>query len=92
MEDAAETAACERAKTIIEICGGFDVVARVVGRAKQRVHSWTYPRDRHGTGGMIPPACQLQLLQYSRSEGLGLTPAHFFPPADDNAEQERGAA
>lgn len=78
-----EAAAIERAKIIIEMCGGPAEVAKIVGRVKQRVHSWTYPRDRHGTGGVIPAQVQLELLAHARSEGLPLTPEHFFPAASE---------
>lgn len=86
MTDFQEKEAIERARHIIEICGGAGKVAEIVGRAVSRVHSWTYERTRHGTGGMIPPRCQQELLAHAREAGLPLKPEHFFPPEPDEAE------
>lgn len=77
----------EPALTIIEICGGFQAVSEMTGRDLTRVHRWTYPRERGGTGGRIPAEVQFTLLTEAQKRGLSLTPAHFFPapPAGDAA-------
>lgn len=71
----------EPANTIITICGGYDAVAGIVGRSGVQVRRWTYPRERGGTGGLIPSECATILMRHARQAGLPLTPAHFFPPA-----------
>ena len=76
------------AKKIIEICGGFEAVAEMTSRSVTRVHRWTYPKERGGTGGLIPADIQQTLMVKARERGLPLTPADFFPPE----EREEDAA
>jgi hypothetical protein len=68
----------EPASTIISICGGVAAVAEMVGRDETRVRRWTYPKDRGGTGGLVPSDCQQPLLEAARAKGLALTPENFF--------------
>lgn len=77
----------EPAHTVIEICGGFKVVAEIVGRDETRVRRWTYGKDRGGTGGLIPSECQQVIMDAARERGLPLTAEHFFP-----AQPQKGAA
>lgn len=88
MSSFSEADAIARAQAIIEKMGGVIAVSRIVGRAKTRVYSWTYPKVRHGSGGLIPPECQLALLDHARRHNLDLTPGDFFPPEP----QEEGVA
>lgn len=82
MSDTIENNRIARAKLIIEICGGVHVVAQIIGRAPTRVFSWTYPKEKHGTGGLIPSEAQQVLMRHARENGLPLTPSHFFPDCD----------
>ena len=50
----------------------------MTGRDITRVHRWTYPKDRGGTGGLIPADVQQLLLDAAVKRGIELTPAHFF--------------
>ena len=69
----------EPASTIIEICGGFKAVAEITGRDETRVRRWTYPKEKGGTGGLIPTECQQALMSAARQSGGPLRPEHFFP-------------
>lgn len=66
------------AKKVIEICGGPQAVAEMVGVHVSRVYRWTYDRSRGGTGGRIPAARQQQLLREARRRRIHLRPEHFF--------------
>lgn len=85
----------EPASTVIEICGGYEAVARITGRSVVRVRRWAYPRNRGGTDGLIPAECQKLLMEHSRNEGLGLRPEHFFPdtpaPATEGGSDDAAA-
>ncbi|WP_300534649.1 helix-turn-helix domain-containing protein [uncultured Mameliella sp.] len=85
MIESTEDKAIERARAIIAKVGGVDEVCRITGRSRTRVYSWTYRREKHGTGGMIPPACQIALVDHARASGLPLTPNDFFPPNTEDA-------
>jgi hypothetical protein len=63
---------------VIEKCGGHRVVADWLGVHVSRVHRWTYPSSRGGTGGSIPTKHQQALLQKAREQGIDLCPADFF--------------
>lgn len=67
------------AKTVIEKCGGVKAVAGVVRKSETRVRRWTYPKARGGTDGLVPSACQVDLLAHARKVGIALGPADFFP-------------
>lgn len=73
--------------SIITMCGGADAVADIVGRSVGRVYRWMHPRDRGGTGGLVPADCQQVLLDGARARGIDLRPEHFFlqPPHEDAA-------
>lgn len=51
----------------------------MTGRDVSRVHRWTYPRERGGTGGIIPADAQEALLLEAIKRGIPLRPDHFFP-------------
>lgn len=76
----------EPANTVITICGGVRAVAEMVGRNETRVRRWGYPKERGGSGGLIPADCQVKLLAATQARGIALRPEHFFPT------QEAGAA
>lgn len=77
----------EPAHTVIEICGGFRAVSEVVRRDETRVRRWTYPKDRGGTGGLIPAECQQMLMDAAPSRGWRLRPEHFFATKTDEAAE-----
>lgn len=66
------------ASTVIEKCGGHAAVAEILGINLSSVYRFTYPRERGGTGGLIPTRYQRTLLAAARERGLDLTPEDFF--------------
>lgn len=76
------------AENVIRKCGGHQVVADWLGVDVTRVYRWTYPRERGGTGGLVPTKHQSALLERARQEGIPLEPADFFekptPPFQDH--------
>lgn len=71
----------EPARSIIEKCGGAQEVARITGRDVSRVYRWTYPRERGGSGGIIPHGEATKLLAWARETGASLSAADFFATA-----------
>ena len=76
------------ADIVIAKCGGHAVVAEICGVHITRVYRWTYPRERGGSGGLVPTRHQMQLLEGARKRGIDLRPEHFFgvAPAPDLKE------
>lgn len=66
------------AEQVIEKCGGHQAVAEMAGVHVSRVHRWTYPKERGGTGGLIPTQHQQKLLDEARDRGIDLGPSDFF--------------
>ena len=79
------------AENVIAKCGGHQTVAEWLDVDLSRVYRWTYPRERGGTGGLIPSKHQRPLLERARLEGVQLEPADFLldppdsvpPPPDE---------
>lgn len=75
----------DQARSIIDRFGGFRAVAQVLGVDITRVHRWTYPKARGGTGGTIPARHFAALLDEARRRGIELTASELIVPATDNA-------
>lgn len=82
----------EPAATVIRICGGVEAVAEMAERHVTRVHRWTYPRERGGTGGKIPMDAAEKLLAAARERGIDLAPEHFFALPEAGAAPQREEA
>lgn len=68
----------EPASTVIAKIGGVDVAAKVTGKHVSRIYRWTYPREKGGTGGVIPHDDATKLLKHASEHKLELTAADFF--------------
>lgn len=69
----------EPAFKIISALGGTARVSFLTGRHRTRVWKWTQPREKGGTGGLIPIEFIRPLLDESSRLGLGLTAEDFLP-------------
>ncbi|UXS00813.1 hypothetical protein [Agrobacterium tumefaciens] len=67
----------EPAKSVIAKIG-IERVSVVTGKHISRVYRWMYPKDRGGTGGIIPQADAFLLLDHAKSEGIQLSAEDFF--------------
>ena len=74
MEDDVSTVA----KAVIEKCGGIKVVMGICGVSRNAVYKWTYPKDRGGTGGIVPHYAAELLLANAKSGGVNVRPEDFF--------------
>ncbi len=80
------------AKSIIATCGGFEAVAQITGKSISRVYRWTYPKERGGTGGIIPTRDARKLLAYANREGIDLSPSVFLADPRPAPRKQRVAA
>ena len=77
------------AARVIEKCGGIDRTAEFVGRDRSVVNRWRLPREKGGTGGIVPAHHQVKLLSEAPKHGIKLTSSDFFddqaiaPPSTD---------
>lgn len=63
------------AKRVIQAFGGAEELARAVGRDVSRIHRWSYPKGKGGTGGAIPggSAMLALILSAAQQRGISLT-------------------
>ena len=66
------------AARVIAAFGGVQRVAAAIGRHSSRVHRWTYPVERGGTGGRIPGSAVPKILKAAAERGIALTPNDLF--------------
>lgn len=57
----------------------------MVGRSENRIRRWTYPKDRGGTGGLIPTNLQGELIDAAQRRGINLQPEHLVRRAESAA-------
>lgn len=79
------------AKSIIDQIG-VEKAAEITGKSISRVYRWAKPASRGGTGGIIPHADALKLLDYCRAEGLPITEADFMQAPTLAEPEQQGAA
>jgi hypothetical protein len=80
----------EPAKSILDRIG-VEKAAEVTGKHISRVYRWTYPAGaREGTGGIIPHADAIKLLEYCRTADIPLSETDFMQ-APSIAPEKQGA-
>lgn len=72
------------ATNVIRKCGGPQAVSAMAGVNVSNVHRWTYPKERGGTGGVVPAKHQHTLLKKAREAGIELSPDDFFEDAEED--------
>lgn len=66
------------AKNIFAKLGGANVAAEAAGVKLQTAYRWSYPKERGGTGGVIPHWHHEALLSFAAENGKDLIPADFY--------------
>ncbi|WP_036010625.1 hypothetical protein [Bradyrhizobium yuanmingense] len=74
----------EPAATIVARLGGPAVVAGVVSVHRTRVSNWKRPKEKGGTGGLIPQKYHRPLLDYAARNEIDLKAEDFLASADDS--------
>ena len=69
------------AERVIQKCGGAEETAKLLGITATSVHRWKYPKDRGGSGGIVPSDKAQLLLDAARKSGIELEPSDFFEVA-----------
>jgi hypothetical protein len=77
------------ARRIIRRLGGPAAVAAIVGTAITAPYRWQHPRERGGTGGIIPQRHHRALLAFARTHAIRLSADDFLPPAGATEGEEQ---
>lgn len=67
----------EPASTIVKALGGPSAVARIVSTHRVTVHKWMQPREKGGTGGVVPHWHIPALVAHAQRNGVDITEADF---------------
>lgn len=74
------------ADKVIQKCGGVPETARLAGCSENWVYRWRLPKEKGGTGGLVPQSAQIALLMSARKGAVDISPDDFFPDAELAAE------
>lgn len=69
----------EPARSIIAKIG-VEKMSEITGKHVSRVYRWMHPKEKGGTGGLIPQSDQPAILKYARDARIKLSERDFFPP------------
>lgn len=58
--------------------GGVQALAKAIDRDPSRVHRWTYPEERGGTGGRIPGTAVRAILAAAARLNIALSANDLF--------------
>ncbi|MDQ0132634.1 hypothetical protein J2T08_000535 [Neorhizobium galegae] len=70
---------CEPANTIIIKFKGLKPLAEVTDVSVHTVMRWRMPKEKGGTGGVVPHWHVDAILQAAKSKGIDLKPTDFLP-------------
>ncbi|KAA0684552.1 hypothetical protein DTW90_36035 [Neorhizobium sp. P12A] len=73
---------CEPANTIIKKFKGLKPLAEVSGVKVHTVMRWRMPRDKGGTGGVVPHWHVQAILAAARERGIDVRASDFAPVAE----------
>lgn len=71
---------------VVFALGGPNAVGAYLGIHRTRVSNWMRPKDRGGSGGIIPTWHVPKLLLLARELGVGLSAADFLPSPSQEGE------
>lgn len=69
----------DQASRIAAKFGGVPELAKAIGRRAPSVYKWLYPRERGGTGGLIPSSAVPSVLDAADLLGVTLTQKDWTP-------------
>ena len=76
---------CEPATSLIDRLGGLASVSQMVGKSQTTVMRWRLPKERGGTGGVVPHWHHDTLRSCAEQVGITLTPSDFIPSTTQSA-------
>lgn len=70
----------EPAATLAVKLGGLEKLAEAAGVSVSRASRYRQPKEKGGTGGLVPSSRQQRILDWAKSNGVKLGPEDFFVP------------
>lgn len=84
--------AMTQATRIIDKFGGEAKIAALLDITVPRVQRWSFPANRGGNDGRVPPKHYQFLLDAAKARGVDLSPSDFFDSVGDAAPQQARAS
>lgn len=75
-----------QAQRVIAKFGGVPALAKAAGLSLNSVYKWTYPKERGGTGGLIPADKLPVVLDAAAAAGIEITVDDLRGVAQEAAE------
>jgi hypothetical protein len=75
-----------QAQTIIDKFGGVPALAKATGFSLNSVYKWTYPKEKGGTGGLIPASKLPEVYMAAQRLGIELSAAEVAGVSQRAAE------
>lgn len=75
------------ASQIIQKLGGEAKVRELTGASITAPYRWQYPKDKGGTGGLIPQRHHRTLLNYAQDNAIDLSAEDFLPAREPEPAQ-----
>jgi hypothetical protein len=69
----------QQAVKIIQKFGGARRLAALTDMDPSRIYKWTYPKDKGGTGGVIPSSCVEKVQHAAVVAGVSLSAEDWAP-------------
>ena len=82
----------EPAATVLARFGGAGPLAQLLRLDRSAVHRWALPKDRGGSGGLIPARHPRRLLALAAAPGLALSPADLIGAPAATGDPPRAGA
>jgi hypothetical protein len=68
-----------QARRIFQKFGNARRLAQAIGCQPSTVYRWDYPKDKGGTGGLIPSSALPEVLEAARQAGIFITSDDLYP-------------
>lgn len=68
-----------------KLSSGIDLISEITGSDRTSVYRWMRPKEKGGTGGLVPTKQQPKLLEYAKENYVPLATADFFERAHEAA-------
>lgn len=78
----------EPASTIIKAVGGEGAASQITGTAYTAPYRWQQPKEKGGTGGLIPQRHHPAILAFAQQNGIAISAEDFLPTHPTPSERE----
>ena len=68
-----------------KLSAGIDLISEITGSDRTSVYRWMRPKEKGGTGGLVPTKQQMKLLDYAQRARIPLQASDFFGDAQHAA-------